>query len=1542
MKSEKTLATLKNSLLIILLIIVSFLSSKTIINSVNERNTSKTETNPSSLLKHANTLYWYARANGNTNHEFEKSNRLAKTAQKALFKQDSSKRNDLIYASELINSTQEYIDSDYLTVNNRFPLYADMMGINTLIDEDQPKDQLEKLSTQKVLDKLLNSVDFNSSKPIAKIPYFAIVKHSNNELKENAVEYININSNIYTISDHELSLITGVNNIDTKELIKDSILLNKVTSHFNSKKLIIIEVLPQDIYEGIHYYGAKAYLYNDISAARYVESFVKNRDYNNLFDFKIPLLILFLCVIIIGGILYNISRKNNKKITIPTLLVNSIIAIVINIICIEVVAHFIAPINGDYSDSDEVNLWSNGIALSFSLIPAFLTYVIIGKLDNLIDKFDSKLDDKESLFAIIFPTLSTFSIALVYYSINRYGISQQIFLGLITFPVAFFNALLISNYWHKTRNLPYKSSMLQKLYSWTMLLTSITYAFLFISSYFSIFNLENSLNTTLYLFFIPFVLLYLFDFIFYEKINRKNQEETNQLKIENNFDYIENEHEKIALKKLNELKSVVIYGPDKIGKTSFVNKIAQEIIKEHKIEHIIKIDFEKQSNNKKINYEPFLEGFGNYLPQSTFNDKAEGAKKSGNIIGKIISSIASAGDLLIDNSEAKPADTIKVSKVLVNTINQFKECVIIFENINLSKNENTDLLTQFLNDIRIAYLETKNKKKHYFIYSSLEGFHIKKHFENSVEDIIILNKKEKCPEIYSLVDHDFSPFLKFQIPQNYLSKYLTKLNFSIFDLNQLSKTYTQNDRNTNPYIINKTFEILKQQNFIDLKDKNHSINKDKWKNNFQLPDIKIDYESIQNSLNSLPQTLLDFLRECSYCTLNDGQFEVELIYNIIKIDPLKALNYLRQLEAENLVFDLKDGWYSFNDITLVHYFKRDEEFSELKCSLLSKEIYLRWINYYTLKIDTIILNKKTIETLKKLKEIAQFFSNDKPIEMFSLNSKIGTIFNQFNLSLLREAQVCFENANLIIEKYPNLVTEETKYNFLITCRLRNLRLQNSWDSEIVSSILEKKELIIKVLPELKNEILQTEYLKYAKSSEYLPSTAIQKINEIENILKNNNLNSLEQLRYNFSILLLSPKKKSHLQTDEDNLNVLKNLEREYIKLINDIENKEKLKNEAFNEGIYQELLNSLGSLYCDDLIVNKSIHKPQVDEYYKEGITVLFKRIQIECTKIKITSLLSDEQSLIEIIRQFQLEENKYQIDRKGLAYTFNFLTRLICNKNNGNLEYEFKPEVKEYIMVISKYAFAINIEVNDIAGLTIAASFYGKLESINDKENAFEIFKIGFAFNCYNDNVYQANRAISNLNELGLAGKYKEEIDSYKKIMLERHLLRHFSDVKDTESLNLLKNEHIIKDTDDLARLNKIIGSKFSPEFVTSPKLLIEKVNNKIKAEKIVLTKKFTSEYYELEFEDSVGFYNIVDLKTLDEIQIKSIQKENRNGYEFNTISNYSSKTKTIIVIVDSNNEIKTIFPGLYAPKFPNNIIGNNEEKEDAEHYWKNHVIIK
>ena len=83
---------------------------------------------PAQILNHANTMYWYSRANGNSMFEFEEAKKLSKQALLNLEKSNDSQDIMLKHKAEKIIATADSsLRQNLLTVNNRYPYFLDFV-----------------------------------------------------------------------------------------------------------------------------------------------------------------------------------------------------------------------------------------------------------------------------------------------------------------------------------------------------------------------------------------------------------------------------------------------------------------------------------------------------------------------------------------------------------------------------------------------------------------------------------------------------------------------------------------------------------------------------------------------------------------------------------------------------------------------------------------------------------------------------------------------------------------------------------------------------------------------------------------------------------------------------------------------------------------------------------------------------------------------------------------------------------------------------------------------------------------------------------------------------------------------------------------------------------------------------------------------------------------------------------------------------------------------------------------------------------------------
>jgi hypothetical protein len=110
--------------------LTSFIKNEVLFFTPEDIDQSET---PAQILNHANTMYWYGRANGNSMIEFEEAKKLSK--QILLMLQNSTDSLDIIYklkAEKIIANADSSLRQNLLTVNNRYPYFLDFVGLNTI------------------------------------------------------------------------------------------------------------------------------------------------------------------------------------------------------------------------------------------------------------------------------------------------------------------------------------------------------------------------------------------------------------------------------------------------------------------------------------------------------------------------------------------------------------------------------------------------------------------------------------------------------------------------------------------------------------------------------------------------------------------------------------------------------------------------------------------------------------------------------------------------------------------------------------------------------------------------------------------------------------------------------------------------------------------------------------------------------------------------------------------------------------------------------------------------------------------------------------------------------------------------------------------------------------------------------------------------------------------------------------------------------------------------------------------------------------------
>jgi hypothetical protein len=176
-------------------------------------------------------------------------------------------------------------------------------------------------------------------------------------------------------------------------------------------------------------------------------------------------------------------------------------------------------------------------------------------------------------------------------------------------------------------------------------------------------------------------------------------------------------------------------------------------------------------------------------------------------------------------------------------------------------------------------------------------------------------------------------------------------------------------------------------------------------------------------------------------------------------------------------------------------------------------------------------------------------------------------------------------------------------------------------------------------------------------------------------------------------------------------------------------------------------------------------------------------------------------------------------------------------------------------------------------------------------------------------------------------------------------HVLKHFSrvDIGYLKKVTLEGNYSASEIEDQLAGT----GSKFYPEFVKNPLELINKLE--LKDQFIIIHEEqdpellvFQLEFRKRSFPNGIG---TDDVFFCDEVKDRiEIHYEEMNGISIQVVKGTPKPTWRMNLILHKSEEgisVITIFPGLYAPPFPNSEEQTREQYAVCKKFWDEHGFI-
>lgn len=182
----------------------------------------------------------------------------------------------------------------------------------------------------------------------------------------------------------------------------------------------------------------------------------------------------------------------------------------------------------------------------------------------------------------------------------------------------------------------------------------------------------------------------------------------------------------------------------------------------------------------------------------------------------------------------------------------------------------------------------------------------------------------------------------------------------------------------------------------------------------------------------------------------------------------------------------------------------------------------------------------------------------------------------------------------------------------------------------------------------------------------------------------------------------------------------------------------------------------------------------------------------------------------------------------------------------------------------------------------------------------------------------------------------------------LQFHILRHFTAPGEEYIAELSKSSGY--SPEEILEQVSLTGSKFHAAFARNPLELWEIIKSEMQKHNHSVKTIFQRRVYGFDFSrekypGGIGTTGLSKISDLTESEKLTLKEELRGGFAVLTVS-LEKQSPTwemhLVVLLTSDPFITTIFPGVYAPPFPDRPVQDEEEKRACEEFWKEHALVR
>ncbi len=1285
---------------------------------------------PSVLLNHANTYYWFARYKKNTIPEFEKSILLAQKAK--LLLEDSTAivgnrddaRSMIDQANQIIDRSQDWLSVSRLNINSVVPFYSELMGYDVgFAEDDSDQEHVPIRSVQRGIKKVLElgSPD-DREVPVNMRVAFAlvVVPDDEPELEEVVVQQLNSGSQMYTISRHEIAKFTGSGDLSIAEVVTDSMSMLALSEAFNTDEIAVFNIIKNDVVDGIHYYGIRLDIWSAESANVvsnwYTEVMLLDRVFNQMIPLILPLGFVFILLSLIIALIVNVlSGRDHSVQSIP--IYHVVLSFSMAFLAFWAsVTFFLIPFVNPGPDAlyfdPAVELWLGVLPLTILALPSFVSYIALGKLDNWIRVFESKLNTPTGLFSWLCGSLLLMPLTLTNLHILRFGFGDEVWLLPILVVMVASQSWILSHYLHTVFNYPWRTALVLKITVAVAIGLHTVLLLLSVLFFFLDYSFEMIIQQLIYGYLpvstITLAVSYVVKKKYYrplhvvEKMNEPLRpsgftEEYPKIRFrDGRYEMVMGVFDDIASGSRIEktVNAVLLDGKQGVNPSEIVEQLLLEP-GSFRYYHVDMSAIKPEGDD--THYYPFALAFSNVFSKSLFNDVAEKARKAGNLLGQLISNISSVGGILVDEGESRPRIVSDVARDILDFLNKGPS-IILCSHLEQMAHESSVLLQELLQQSLL--IEPRRRPLLLLAYN--------KSFSEQ-QQIKLLAKK------YGDLENESGWILKIDYNRPAYDV-LGKWNLPIQARILLAEEFEQQNKDASPDVVEDILIKMSKSGVIRSEyDQNQSFREVDFDYIRDLPEFEPSVELKQLLLSD--DAVSHVLLAASYAANESGKFPLRLLERMTAIPRMDLLFILRQLEQKGYIHDVRSeddyDWFEFSDERLITEVKETENAAEDKVSQLTREFYKHYVEYYC-------PNENWDENVMNLKRLHRVFGRADLYILAQRAMKVKAEFphlaeklNVYAANALSEPSVAqFDFALNCIENALSLDHGEKRLEYSIL-KLKIMNDKGSSMSETMS-IIEEIESTMGYHSQMdvaQNQRTKLEIAKFCFIHFDLDNK--QKGDAIcDQVIKESKDEEI-LLRAEFYKLKLIPGAKLRATFGESkpsthDLQTLIQVRNSYRSIIDRLSISS---SSELNKQLLGEVLNDYaGSLLVDKILgVLVQIEKLDVIDDGARAFKEAFESIdllinEIDQCLLRRLGLSGLETEGIHSIRNLDVPNletwlfSEKNLDPRGLCYTLNYMNRAFLSL--GEVDYSIQ---------LGKLSYKLNRHVRDYRGCNVVSGILGK-----------------------------------------------------------------------------------------------------------------------------------------------------------------------------------------------------------------------------------------